>query len=141
MRSTKSSARSRLAEYGGLVPAAVLLGGFFGFAAVLTVLYSFWQVVDFEVVPHWTIDNYTYLFSVDTYVRTFVATLTMVALATVLTLALAMPFAYWLTRYVSRRWRRRLLIAVVLPFFASYLLRVYAWLGISARTAPSTGCW
>jgi spermidine/putrescine transport system permease protein len=130
MRSTKSSARSRLAEYGGLVPAAVLLGGFFGFAAVLTVLYSFWQVVDFEVVPHWTIDNYTYLFSVDTYVRTFVATLTMVALATVLTLALAMPFAYWLTRYVSRRWRRRLLIAVVLPFFASYLLRVYAWLGI-----------
>jgi spermidine/putrescine transport system permease protein len=130
MRSTKSSARSRLAEYGGLVPAAVLLGGFFGFAAVLTVLYSFWQVVDFEVVPHWTIDNYTYLFSVDTYVRTFVATLTMVALATVLTLALAMPFAYWLTRYVSRRWRRRLLVAVVLPFFASYLLRVYAWLGI-----------
>jgi spermidine/putrescine transport system permease protein len=130
MRSTKSSARSRLAEYGGLLPAAVLLGGFFGFAAVVTVLYSFWQVVDFEVVRHWTIDNYTYLFSVDTYVRTFVATLTMVALATVLTLALAMPFAYWLTRYVSRRWRRRLLIAVVLPFFASYLLRVYAWLGI-----------
>jgi spermidine/putrescine transport system permease protein len=130
MRSTKSSARSRLAEYGGLLPAAVLLGGFFGFAAVVTVLYSFWQVVDFEVVRHWTIDNYTYLFSVDTYVRTFVATLTMVALATVLTLALAMPFAYWLTRYVSRRWRRRLLVAVVLPFFASYLLRVYAWLGI-----------
>jgi spermidine/putrescine transport system permease protein len=130
MRSTKSSVRSRLAEYGGLVPAAVLLGGFFGFAAVLTVLYSFWQVVDFEVVPRWTTDNYTYLFGVDTYVRTFVATLAMVAVATASTLALAMPFAYWLTRYVSRRWRRRLLIAVVLPFFASYLLRVYAWLGI-----------
>jgi spermidine/putrescine transport system permease protein len=130
MRSTKSSVRSRIAEYGGLVPAAVLLGGCFGFALVLTVLYSFWQVVDFEVVPDWTLENYRYFFTVDTYVRTFVATLAMVAVATALTLAVAMPFAYWLTRYVSRRWRRRLLIVVVLPFFASYLLRVYAWLGI-----------
>ena len=130
MRSTKSSVRSRIAEYGGLLPAAVLLGGCFGFALVLTVLYSFWQVVDFEVVPDWTLENYRYFFTVDTYVRTFVATLAMVAVATALTLAVAVPFAYWLTRYVSRRWRRRLLIVVVLPFFASYLLRVYAWLGI-----------
>ena len=130
MRSTKSSVRSRIAEYGGLLPAAVLLGGCFGFALVLTVLYSFWQVVDFEVVPDWTLENYRYFFTVDTYVRTFVATLAMVTVATALTLAVAMPFAYWLTRYVSRRWRRRLLIVVVLPFFASYLLRVYAWLGI-----------
>jgi spermidine/putrescine transport system permease protein len=107
-----------------------LLGGLFGFALVLTVLYSFWQVVDFEVVHDWTLGNYTYFFGVDTYVRTFAATLWMVALATTLTLAIAFPFAYWLTRHVSRRWRRRLLIAVVLPFFASYLLRVYAWLGI-----------
>jgi spermidine/putrescine transport system permease protein len=130
MRSTKSSVRSRAAEYGGLLPAAVLLGGCFGFALVLTVLYSFWQVVDFEVVPDWTLENYRYFFTVDTYVRTFVATLAMVTVATALTLAVAVPFAYWLTRYVSRRWRRRLLIVVVLPFFASYLLRVYAWLGI-----------
>ena len=132
MRSTRSSARrrARIAEYGGLAPAAVLPGGLFGFALVLTVLYSFWQVVDFEVRPDWTLGNYTYLFSVDTYVRTFLATLWMVALATVLTLAAAFPFAYWLARYVSRRWRRRLLVIVVLPFFASYLLRIYAWLSI-----------
>ncbi|MEA2418138.1 MAG: spermidine/putrescine transport system permease protein [Thermoleophilaceae bacterium] len=130
MLSTRSSARRRAAEYGGLIPAAVLLGGFFGFALVLTVLYSFWKVVDFEVVPDWTLDNYRYFFTVGTYVRTFVATLAMVGVATSLTLAVAVPFAYWLTRYVSRRWRRRLLIVVVLPFFASYLLRVYAWLGI-----------
>lgn len=132
MRSTKSSAPRRrlLAEYGGLAPGAVLLGGLFGFALVLTVLYSFWQVVDYEVRPDWTVGNYTYLFSVDTYVRTFLATLWMVALATVLTLAAAFPFAYWLARYAPRRWRRRLLVVVVLPFFASYLLRIYAWLAI-----------
>jgi ABC-type spermidine/putrescine transport system permease subunit I len=132
MPSTRSSAprRSWLRQYGGLLPAAVLLGGLFGFAVVLTVLYSLWQVVDFEVQPDWTFGNYTYLFSVGTYVRTFAATLWMVAVATCLTLAVAFPFAYWLARYVSPRWRRRLLIAVVLPFFASYLLRIYAWLAI-----------
>jgi ABC-type spermidine/putrescine transport system permease subunit I len=130
MPSTRSSARRRAAELGGLAPAAVLLGALFGFALALTVLYSFWQVRDFEVVPDWTFGNYTYFFSVDTYVRTFVATLAIVGIATVLTLAVAMPFAYWLTRHVSRRWRVRLLAAVVLPFFASYLLRVYAWIGI-----------
>lgn len=130
MRSTRSSARRRIAQYGGLLPAAVLLGGCFGFALVLTVLYSFWRVVDFEVVPDWTLENYRYFFSVDTYVRTFVATLAMVLVATAATLAVALPFAYWLSRYVSRRWRRRLLVIVVLPFFASYLLRVYAWLAI-----------
>jgi ABC-type spermidine/putrescine transport system permease subunit I len=132
MPSTRSSARrrARIGEYGGLVPAAVLLGGLFGFALVLTVLYSFWQVIEYEVRPEWTLGNYSYLFSVDTYVRTFAATLWMVAVATLLTLAVAFPFAYWLARYVSRRWRRRLLVIVVLPFFASYLLRIYAWLAI-----------
>lgn len=132
MPSTRSSAHRRalVGEYGGLAPASVLLGGLFGFALVLTVLYSFWQVIDYEVRPDWTLENYTYLFGVDTYVRTFAATLWMVAMATFLTLALAFPFAYWLTRYVSARWRRRLLMIVVLPFFASYLLRIYAWLAI-----------
>jgi ABC-type sugar transport system permease subunit len=61
MPSTRSSGRSagRLREYGGLVPAAVLLGGLFGFALVLTVLYSFWKVEDYEVVADWTVGNYT----------------------------------------------------------------------------------
>ena len=47
--------------------------------------------------------------TVDTYSRTFVATLWLVAVATSLTLAVAFPFANWLARYVSRSWRRRLL--------------------------------
>jgi ABC-type spermidine/putrescine transport system permease subunit I len=119
-----------LRRYVGFVPAALLLGGLFGFALVVTVLYSFWEVSDFEVRANWTLGNYEYLLSVGTYARTFGATLAMVASATVLTVGAAFPFAYWLTRYVSPRWRRPLLVAVVLPFFASYLLRIYAWIAI-----------
>jgi ABC-type spermidine/putrescine transport system permease subunit I len=117
-------------RYAGLAPAALLLGGLFGFALVVTVLYSFWQVADFEVRANWTLDNYRYLLSVGTYARTFGTTLAMVGVATALTIGAAFPFAYWLTRYVSARRRQALLIAVVLPFFASYLLRIYAWIAI-----------
>jgi spermidine/putrescine transport system permease protein len=132
MPTTRSSGRRlhTLRRYGGLAPAAVLLGGLFGFALVLTALYSVWRVADFEVRADWTLDNYQYLLSVGTYARTFGATAAMVAIATALTIAAAFPFAYWLTRYVSPTWRQRLLLVVVLPFFASYLLRIYAWLGI-----------
>jgi ABC-type spermidine/putrescine transport system permease subunit I len=135
MPTTRSLARraASLRRYAGFAPAALLLGGLFGFALVVTILYSFWQVVDFEVRPDWTLGNYEYLLSVGTYARTFGATLVMVAVASILTIAAAFPFAYWLARYVSAAWRRALLIAVVLPFFASYLLRIYAWIAILGR--------
>jgi ABC-type spermidine/putrescine transport system permease subunit I len=43
---------------------------------------------------------------------------------------IAFPFAYWLARYVSKRYQKVLLILVILPFWTSYLLRVYSWLTI-----------
>ena len=45
-------------------------------------------------------------------------------------IVLAFPFSYWLSRYVPRRWRMLLLVLVVVPFWTSYLLRVYSWLTI-----------
>jgi spermidine/putrescine transport system permease protein len=119
-----------LRKHAGLLPAALLLGGLFGFALVVTVLYSFWRVADFDVRADWTLGNYEYLLSVGTYARTFAATLVMVATATLLSIGAAFPFAYWLARHVAPAWQRPLLLAVVLPFFASYLLRIYAWIAI-----------
>ena len=54
----------------------------------------------------------------------------MASLVTIFTLAIALPFAYFLVRYVSRRWQRVILLAVIVPFWTSYLLRVYAWQAI-----------
>src|SRR3982075_4171113 len=136
---------SRLGEYGGFGPALVLFGGFFFAPLVLIVAYSFWQVIDYNVVQNWTLDNYRYFLSVPTYVRTFVATLWMTALATVATVAIAFPFAYWLARHVSRSWQRPLLLLVVIPFWTSYLLRVASWItilgegGVVNRTLQALG--
>jgi spermidine/putrescine transport system permease protein len=116
--------------YGGFLPAVLLLGGFFLVPLGIIVVYSFWQVIDYNVVHHWTLDNYRYFFSVGAYVSTMWATLWVSLVATAITLGLAFPFAYWLSRYVPRRLRPLLLILVVVPFWTSYLLRVYSWLTI-----------
>src|SRR4051812_3623564 len=121
---------SRLGEYAGFGPALVLFGLFFLVPLGLIVCYSFWQTVDYNVVHHWTVDNYRYFFSVPTYVKTVWATIWVSVVATLLTLAVAFPFAYWLARYVPRRYQKILLVLVILPFWTSYLLRVYSWLNI-----------
>jgi ABC-type spermidine/putrescine transport system permease subunit I len=122
--------RLRFTEYAGFLPAIVLYGLFFVVPLALIVAYSFWQTIDYNVVHHWTLGNYRYFFSVSTYVKTTWATLWVAALATAITIAIAFPFAYWLARYVSRRYQGVLLVLVILPFWTSYLLRVYSWLNI-----------
>lgn len=85
---------------------------------------------NFNIVVEPSLNNYFRFVNVPTYVRTFVKTLVMASLVTAAGLALAMPFAYFLVRYVSRRWQRIILLSVVVPFWTSYLLRVYAWQAI-----------
>jgi spermidine/putrescine transport system permease protein len=131
--SSGSEVRARpasLAQYAGFLPALVLYGAFFAAPLALIVAYSFWRVVDYNVVHDWTLDNYRYFFSVGTYVRTFWATIWVSVAATATTILIAFPFAYWLARYVPRRVQGLLLVLVILPFWTSYLLRVYSWLNI-----------
>jgi ABC-type spermidine/putrescine transport system permease subunit I len=119
-----------LGQYLGFLPALALFGVFFAAPLGLIIAYSFWKVVDYNVVHDWTLDNYRYFFSVGTYARTFWATIWVSVAATALAIAIAFPFAYWLVRYVPARLQKLLLVLVILPFWTSYLLRVYAWLNI-----------
>ena len=117
-------------QYLGFLPALALYGLFFFVPLGLIVAYSFWQTVDYNVVHDWTFDNYHYFFSVSTYVSTMWATIWVSLAATALTIAVAFPFAYWLVRYVPKRLQGLLLVLVILPFWTSYLLRVYSWINI-----------
>ena len=93
---------SRLSQYLGFTPAAVLFGVFFGAPMVMIVAYSFWTQNGYSVEARWTLANYQSVFSTPVYVDTFLTTLWMTATATAATLAIAFPFAYWLARYVRR---------------------------------------
>jgi spermidine/putrescine transport system permease protein len=120
--------RLSLTQYAGFLPALVLYGAFFAVPLGLIVAYSFWKVIDYNVVHDWTFGNYRYFFSVSTYVTTTWATAWVAALSTALTIAIAFPFAYWLARYVPKRLQRVLLVLVILPFWTSYLLLVLVYL-------------
>src|SRR5262249_7256504 len=113
---------SGLAQYAGFVPALVLFGLFFVVPLALIVGYSFWETVDYNVVHHWTLDNYRYFFSVSTYVSTMWATIWVSVAATAATIAIAFPFTYWLVRYVPPPTQRPPLLPLLLPFRTTSLL-------------------
>ncbi|TMB22149.1 MAG: ABC transporter permease [Deltaproteobacteria bacterium] len=125
-----STSLSLLGRFGGLVPGGVYFGLFFVVPFGLIVCFSFWEDFDYKVIHHWTLANYRYFFSVPDYVGTMWATLWVALAATAITLGLAFPFAYWLSRYVPRGLQKLLLVLVIVPFWTSYLLRVYSWLNI-----------
>jgi putrescine transport system permease protein len=72
------------------------------------------------------VDNYLSLAEDSLYVQTYLSSLGFAALTTVICLLLAYPFAYFLARSPADQ-RPALLMLVMLPFWTSFLLRVYAW--------------
>jgi putrescine transport system permease protein len=74
-------------------------------------------------------EAYLRLFQDDLYIRAFLTSVGNAALATMFCLLIGYPMALGLTR-VGRTWRNLLLMLVILPFWTSFLLRVYAWMGL-----------
>ena len=68
------------------------------------------------------------------YFRAFITSLVSAGIATVFCLLIGYPMALGLTR-VSKSWRNILLMLVILPFWTSFLLRVYAWMGLMGRSS------
>jgi len=76
-----------------------------------------------------SLDNFAFLFSDKLYAVTYLRSVFMAACATLLCLALGFPMAYGIARS-SRATRSLLLMLIILPFWISFLLRVYAWMGL-----------
>jgi putrescine transport system permease protein len=75
------------------------------------------------------LSNYLLLFTEDTYVRAYLNSLRIAAIATFITLVIGLPMAYGLAR-APASWRLPMVMLVILPFWTSFLIRVYAWIGI-----------
>jgi spermidine/putrescine transport system permease protein len=122
---------ARLRQLAPSLPAGVILVGLFFAPLALMLVFSFWSTNEnLDVVPVWTIENYANFFDNPTYVRTLLKTLIMGAAVTATCLVGAFAVAYFLARYVSRRWARFCLLLIIVPFWTSYLLRVYSWQAI-----------
>src|ERR1041384_2378533 len=74
-------------------------------------------------------ENYQTLFSDSLYPWSYLKSLQVAAISTALLLLIAYPVAYALAR-APRRWQGVLVLLVILPFWTSFLIRVYAWVNI-----------
>ena len=79
-----------------------------------------------------SLDAYGLLVSDALYLLSYLRSLEIAALSTAMLLALGLPIAYAITRS-PRRWQGILVVAVVLPFWTSFLIRIYAWINILQR--------
>ena len=76
-----------------------------------------------------TADNFLFLLTDKLYALTYLKSVALAASATVFTLALGFPMAYGIARSRPET-RGLLLLLIILPFWISFLLRVYAWMGL-----------
>ena len=93
---------------------------------------SLWSQNDFTGVLErvWTLDNFRDLVSADVYRTITLRTLGIAALVTVLDAVLAFPVALYMAKVASPRLQQVLVIAVLTPLWASYLVKAYAWRGL-----------
>ena len=108
---------------GGL--AIVYLG-----SLVILLLSAFWTKDAFtgNVEPFtWSLKAFELLFSGEVYRTVAIRTIVMAILVTLTDALLAFPIAYYMARVASPRVRNALVIAVLLPLWAAYLVKVYAW--------------
>jgi ABC-type spermidine/putrescine transport system permease subunit I len=122
---------TRLGRAAPFIPGLLVLVFLFLIPLLIMFVFSFWRTNnDFRLVSDWNLDNYLRFFNAPTYVRTFTKTLIMGAFVTAAALAIGLPLAYYLVRYTGRWVQRAILLAIVVPFWTSYLVRVYAWQAI-----------
>jgi putative spermidine/putrescine transport system permease protein len=92
-------------------------------------LSSFWSVDPFtSVVQHiWNIDNYKLLWEQSAYHSIALRTVGIAAAVTAADAILAFPVGYFMARIAGGRSRAFIFVAVLLPLWSSYLIRVYIW--------------
>ncbi len=101
---------------------------YLGSLAVLFVS-AFWTTNSFtsQVVKVWSTDNVRALFTTPVYREVIVRSVAVALAVTVLCAVIAFPLAFFTARVARPRWRPLLVVAILTPLWASYLVKVYAW--------------
>src|SRR5215467_3801387 len=85
-----------------------------------------------EFAAQLSLDSFQLLFTDLIYLLSYLKSLQVAAISTIILLLIGYPFAYGIAR-APRGWQPLLVMAVVLPFWTSFLIRVYAWINILQR--------
>lgn len=109
-------------------PVGWLAIAYLGSLAVLFVA-AFWRLDDFsgEIVHDYGLTNFQTLLEGSVYREIVLRTVAIAAAVTVTDVLLAFPIAFSMAKLAGRRSRALLVIAVLMPLWSSYLVKVYAW--------------
>lgn len=128
-----SHPRTRL----GLLLSAPLfwLGIVYVVALVLLLITAFWQVDSFtgQIRTEWTLENIVTVLTGSLYQTVTLRTLGVALAVTVIDVALALPIAFYMAKVATPRVQRALVIAVLMPLWASYLVKAYAWRSVLSQ--------
>jgi putrescine transport system permease protein len=152
MTSTRQTKRSLLASLVVWVPYAWLVAFFLvPFLIVFKISLSQTAIAQppyapvFNLAAGWhgigsffaglSLDNYAFLGTDPLYVLSYMKSVEIAAFATLLLLVIGYPIAYAITR-TPRRAQAALVVLVILPFWTSFLIRIYAWMNILQHDGP-----
>jgi len=121
------SPRTRLA----LLLSAPLLWLGLAYLGALTALLvtALWRTNTFTgaIERVWTLDNIRTVLTDSVYRSVTIRTIAVAALVTVIDAVLALPVAFFMAKVAGRRWQPLLVAGILLPLWASYLVKAYAW--------------
>lgn len=117
-----------------LLPAVLWLGIVYLGSLLALLLQSFFSIDEFSgLINHeFTLKTYAELFrpqNLDIIIRT----VSMAAMVTLASAVVAFPIAYMAARYAKGKWKALFYLGIMLPLWASYLVKIYAWKLILAR--------
>jgi putative spermidine/putrescine transport system permease protein len=118
-------------------PVGWLVIGYLGSLAVLLIA-SFWSLGELsgEIQQTFTLDNFQTILSDSVYRTITLRTVLIAAAVTVTDALLALPLAFFMAKIARSRSKGFLVVAVLVPLWSSYLVKVYAWKTILSEDGP-----
>jgi putative spermidine/putrescine transport system permease protein len=109
-------------------PLLWLVVAYLGALAVLLIS-AFWTVNSFtgDVIRQPTLDNFRTIVTEAVYRNVTLRSIGVAAAVTVIDAVIALPMAFFMAKVAKPRYRRWLVIAILTPLWASYLVKAYAW--------------
>lgn len=111
------------------------LGVVYIVALVLLLVTAFWSVDSFtgEITTEFTLDNIVEVVTGSLYQTVTLRTVGVALAVTLIDVALALPIAFFMAKVASPRMQRVLLVLVLTPLWASYLVKAYAWRSVLSQ--------
>jgi spermidine/putrescine transport system permease protein len=117
----------------GLLPITAWETVFFLLPVCLIFVVSFLYVKELRLIYEWTVKNYVTVFSNAPYWSAYLRSFRLSFTAVLISALLAYPLAYTIAFVIKAKYRRLLMVAMIIPFWTNYLIRSYAWQTILAN--------